>query len=301
MAGSPIIYNLPDGGTQTVDPDTNLVISQTDAKGNVYTAFSRDSNAPYDPKNPGQWVPHHVHVPATATAPESDLSIAYNPDGSETFTDQDGHPEQVYFTDSKASKWIADGWTYTNVDDHVHGAKGNQTVDVYQMPHEPGWTGVVSYKDGKYQGLTIYNGKTPYLRWDADGSSFLFATEIPKLAEAVTKVTHQATNLDSYFTGLQKQFSVIVESWTSPSGGNFAQYLTELNAVIKLSGEVLDQSITAMKATWQNYTSAETTNTQNLTSPTTPLDKALIIQKPTTTAETTNTQNLDKALMIKLS
>ena len=253
--------NNTDHSSQTINPQTHQITSETDSAGNVYTDFSADTNAG------GKSVPHHVHYAATATTPAADDTITYNNDGSQTVSDG-VHTERVWYTNGQVSKWEQDGWTYTKDPNGItHGKNGSQRVDIYPLK-DPGWTREQYYDGDKNAGAIIYDANhRPYMEWTPDGKAIMFSVELPKLADGIKQVSVQRDTIEAMLKAVHDQFQYITEAWQSPSGTNYAEFTTELQSVTALAQQILSSSIVMMKTTYNNYAGTEQQNSDNLKLP----------------------------------
>jgi WXG100 family type VII secretion target len=98
----------------------------------------------------------------------------------------------------------------------------------------------------------------------ADASSGGFQVDLGELANAINRVSAQRDTMQGGIQGLNTTLSNIEDAWRGPAGSSFTGLVNHFNSVSSDLMSLLDEAISRMHATHQNYASAVTANTQNL-------------------------------------
>jgi len=96
-------------------------------------------------------------------------------------------------------------------------------------------------------------------------TSLEFMVDLQTLNDAIFQVSLQQGIIETEFGTIQQTFSSIEDDWQSPAGDSFVAATITFNLAATNLLTVLGDAIQRMKTAYQNYSSTETTNTQNLT------------------------------------
>ena len=94
-----------------------------------------------------------------------------------------------------------------------------------------------------------------------DGS---FMVDLAALSDAIGQVSAQRDAMQAGIQSLRSTFSNVEDHWQSPAGTSFVEVTTHFNSVTDNLMAVLEEGISRMNTAYQNYSSTESTNTQNL-------------------------------------
>jgi len=91
-----------------------------------------------------------------------------------------------------------------------------------------------------------------------------FMVDLAALSDAIGQVSGERDTMAGGITSLRSIFSQIEDSWQSPAASTFVSATENFNAVTDNLMGLLDDAISRMRTAYQNYSSTEATNTQNL-------------------------------------
>ncbi|MGC4852143.1 WXG100 family type VII secretion target [Micromonospora sp. DT4] len=189
------------------------------------------------------------------------VTITYGHDGSSVWKYGDG-TVVTRAGDGHVTSLVVDGWTYTKFDDQGRPTYGTKDGKHISISYQGDWT-VTTYPDGTKIG-TDSHGR-PIYQINPDGSRFEYRVEIPKLLQAKTVVAAQASLLDGHLANLKRQIENVIDVWRSPSGEQYEEVVSRINAIGNDVQSVLHDSVTALGRAHDQYVAAEGGNLKNLT------------------------------------
>jgi WXG100 family type VII secretion target len=92
-----------------------------------------------------------------------------------------------------------------------------------------------------------------------------FKADLDQFNAAITQVSQAQDGIVESFRQLRNELANVESTWLSPAGTTYSDAQQVLNSSISQMLDVLDQMVSRMKVTLQNYQQAEQANTQNLT------------------------------------
>jgi WXG100 family type VII secretion target len=92
-----------------------------------------------------------------------------------------------------------------------------------------------------------------------------FKADLDQFSAAITQVSQAQDGIVESFQQLRNELANAESTWQSPAGTTYSDAQQVLNDSISQTLDVLDQIVSRMKVTLQNYQQAEQANTQNLT------------------------------------
>ena len=92
-----------------------------------------------------------------------------------------------------------------------------------------------------------------------------FAVDLQAMSDAIGTVSTDRDGINSDITAIMTAFQTCESAWTSPAGTTFADFKSTLSSSTQSLMNLLDDMITRMKTTYQNYEAAENSNVNNLT------------------------------------
>ena len=195
------------------------------------------------------------------------VAITYNSDGSVWTYISDGDTTVVYRDPAnKTVKMLQAGWTYTQFDadgNPTYGTKNGQKVRIdygnkyitHSTFTDPDghWTVVGTDKKGR----PIFE--------IVDGIPVAYAVEIPRLLRASQVVRRRQLEIEGFVREAEKELETIGLAWDSPAGHQYGVKKQDVLKVTNQLNEVLDNSVAAMRKSYDHYLAAEGGNLANLT------------------------------------
>ncbi|MFI5935016.1 hypothetical protein, partial [Actinoplanes sp. NPDC051494] len=241
--GSSVWKYQGDGTKITRDPAGNVTLLQSG--GWTFDKFD------------GQGRPLHGSEDGKPNA----VDIHYNDDGSSVWTYKDGS----IVTRNPAGDVVlmqADGWIYDAFDPQgrpTHGTKDGKSVTISYGAD--GLTTLMT--DPKNGVVTDANGKPVAVI--VDGKRYEYSVQIPLLGESIGSLRKQRDSIDSSLLAMSNYLLSITDSWNSPAGDRYELLTTDLKKLTTDTKGLLNDSITAMQKSYDNYVGAETANLKNVT------------------------------------
>jgi WXG100 family type VII secretion target len=92
-----------------------------------------------------------------------------------------------------------------------------------------------------------------------------FQVDLQQFTDAIGTVTADRNTIADDFGQIKSALNNLGSSWQSPAGGTYDTLQTSLTSATQQMISVLDDIISRMNTTYQNYDNAENSNAQNLT------------------------------------
>ncbi|MFJ6167481.1 hypothetical protein ACIQH6_20345, partial [Micromonospora orduensis] len=192
------------------------------------------------------------------------VDIKYSDDGSSVWTYRDG---TVVNRNSNGDVVLmqADGWIYDAFDDRgrpLHGSKDGKTVTISY-----GADGLTTIMNDPKNGV-ITDGNGNPVAVVVDGKRYEYAVQIPLLGESISSVRKQRDSIDGNLKAMATHLQSICESWNSPAGDRYEALTVDLKKLTTDTQSLLDDALTAMQKSYDNYVGAEGANLKSMTAET---------------------------------
>ena len=98
----------------------------------------------------------------------------------------------------------------------------------------------------------------------ASTGGHVFTVDLGDFSDAIGRVSADRDTINAANAQIVAEFQAVENAWHSPAGESFTSFLTDLTSTTQKLQELLDDMVSRMQTTYQNYSDAETTNTANL-------------------------------------
>lgn len=92
-----------------------------------------------------------------------------------------------------------------------------------------------------------------------------FNADLAKMNDAIGTVSRDRDTIRADFGKITSQFDTLHAAWQSPAGETYDEFRTTLQNAANTMLGVLDDLVSRMHTTYENYLNAETANANNLT------------------------------------
>ncbi|WP_203821675.1 hypothetical protein, partial [Paractinoplanes ferrugineus] len=192
------------------------------------------------------------------------VDIKYSGDGSSVWTYRDG-TIVTRNANGDVVQMQADGWVYDAFDPQgrpTHGSKDGKTVSISY-----GADGLTTIMYDPKNGV-VTDGKGKPVAVIVDGKRYEYAVQIPLLGESISGVRKQRDSIESSLKSMANFFQSVNDSWNSPAGDKYEALTTDLKKLTTDTNSLLDDAITAMQKSYDNYVGAEGANLKSMTAET---------------------------------
>ena len=94
--------------------------------------------------------------------------------------------------------------------------------------------------------------------------SMEFKVDLQEFSAAITRVTGDRSQIETYFGTIKTLLEVVSATWVSPAGATFPPLQEQMATAMQSLLDALEDMIGRMHTTYANYEEAENTNVENL-------------------------------------
>jgi YD repeat-containing protein len=261
----------PNSGTS---PDGTRFTITYDAQGDSFQHFSDGTTVEY---SPGGKVLSQVTAdgttfdgfdsqgrPTSGTLPDgTHFTITYDAEGDSFQHFSDGTTVEYSSSGAVIKEITADGTTYDSFDSQGRPTSGTSADGThFTITYDAEGDVFEHFDDGSTTEFDSHG--TPIKTWNADGTEITWAVDLPALDAAASGVAAQAAIIENNVQSLKLVFNTIESIWESPAGMSLGPLVNTFNMVTDGLVELLNEAVTRMRIAYQNYTSTESTNANNL-------------------------------------